>query len=113
MDPSRLKGFEHIIVPMWELIPRVVGESRFEQLSKDERIVRVPLKERPLTRTEFRDLLKQAEIEPSLDFDSDKILVGRFANLVYNWSDGPVTVRVPEQADDIMLAPYAYRLLSD
>jgi len=111
LDSSRLKEFEHIIVPMWDLMPRIVGESRFESLAKGRRVVRVPLKKRPLTRSEFRALLKESGVKTWLDFDSDGILAGRYANVVYNWDDKPIRVRVPEQEDEIELSPHGYTVL--
>jgi len=108
LDAARLKRFQHIIVPMWELIPKVVGKVRYRKLANDKRVVRIPLKEWALTRSEFRDVLKQAGIKTRLDFDSDKILAGRTHNLVYNWDEKPIQVRVPEREDDITLQPYQY-----
>lgn len=108
LDATRLKRFEHIIVPMWECIPQVIGEPRYRQLAKDERLVRISLKEWALTRSEFRELLKKVGIETGLDFDSDKILAGRTHNLLYNWGEEPIRVRLPEQKKQVELEPYQY-----
>ncbi|MCX6374445.1 MAG: hypothetical protein NTU88_00140, partial [Armatimonadetes bacterium] len=105
LDPSRLRAFEHIIVPMWDFMPRVLGKPRFEELSKDGRIIGIPLRDKALVRSEFRDLLVRHGVRTRLDFDSDLIVVGRCANLVYNWSDQPMSVRIPERRKPIEIGP--------
>lgn len=112
MEPSRLRRFRHIIVPMWDVMPEVIGRSNYERLNRDARVVKVPLKEWALTRTEFRELLNRAGISPKLDFDSDKALAGRVHNLIFNCGSEPVRVRVPERAEEIELGPNQYELLN-
>lgn len=111
LEPSRLSGFKHIIVPMWDYLPRVLGQSRYNALAKDARVLPIPMKDRALTRSEFREILKRAKIETFLDFDSDKILAGRTYNLVFNWDEQPIRVKVPERNDEIELRGYQYVFL--
>ena len=108
LDPKRLKGFAHVIVPMWDLTPNVLGEGRARELAKDGRIIGIPLRDKPLNRSEFRELLKKNGVRTKLDFDSDLIVVGRYANLVYSWYDQPISVRVPERAEPFALRPSEY-----
>jgi hypothetical protein len=96
---------------MWELMPKVLDEIAYHRLANDRRVVRIPLQEGALTRSEFREVLEQAGIQPRLDFDSEKILAGRTHNLIYNWGPEPITVRVPERDDAITLGPHEYRFL--
>jgi len=37
--------------------------------------------------------------------------VGRTANLVYNWTDGPLTVTVPGMPAPLDLGPHEYHLV--
>ncbi len=113
MQPHRLRRFQHIIVPMWDLMPLVIGNDAARALGKDRRVVKIPLKPRALTRSEFRAALQKAHVPTTLDFDADTILAGRTANLVYNWDDKPIQVQVPEQkTKKIDLKPYEYRVIS-
>jgi|GEM_PF-4604169 len=111
MDPVALKSYKRIIVPMWETIPRIVGQDRYKELSADKRVVGVPLKDGPLTRTEFRAILTKAGIKPQLEFDSDRVMAGRTANLVYNWDAAPIEVQIPGKADKIMLKSHEWKVL--
>jgi hypothetical protein len=108
MDRSRLKGFTHIIVPIWDYIPRIVGPSAYRSLEKDPRIVGIPAANRSLTRTEFRKILNNAAIPSQLDYDSDYSYVGRYGNMLYNRHNRAVTVKIPERNSDITLQPYQY-----
>jgi hypothetical protein len=73
----------------------------------------VLLKNAPFSRSEFRELLKTASVPILLDFDSDMILAGRYANLVYNWGKQPINVKVPERNESLRLKPYEYRFISE
>jgi hypothetical protein len=67
-----------------------------ERYSKDQRVIKVLLKNAPFSRSEFRELLKTASVPILLDFDSDMILAGRYANLVYNWGKQPINVKMAQ-----------------
>lgn len=110
-DMTRLRRFRHILVPMWDLIPRVVGERAASALASDPRVLGISLQEKPLTRSQFRDVLRTAGIPICLDFNSNSILASRTANLLYNWGETPIRVTVPEQHEPILLSPYVYRFV--
>lgn len=108
LEPARLASYQHIIVPMWDLMPSVLGQAEYERLSGDKRVLQVPLMKRPLKRSEFRKMLKSAGIEMLLDFDSEQILAGRTSNLVYNWDNKPIKVRMLDTNQEIELSGYQY-----
>ena len=109
LDPKRLRPYEHLLVPMWDLLDRVLDADSYRRLAADSRVVKIPLADRPLTRTALRAQLKQAGIAVRLDFDADTVLAGRSSRLVYNWTDAPLTVRVPEIAMPLTLAAHEFR----
>lgn len=111
LEPNRLKGFKHIIIPMWDSVPRIVGLDGFNKLSADKRIIGIPTKDGQITRTEFRNILTKARIKPLLDFDSDHILAGRTANMVYNWDASPIKVQIPSKSDKITLNAHEWIIL--
>ena len=74
-------------------------------------MVPIPLKSKPLRRSEFRDLLREHGIVIQLDFDKEQILAGRVDNLILNWSDQPLTVKIPEAGPPLLLQPMEYRFL--
>jgi hypothetical protein len=88
-----------------------VGQDRYKELSADKRVVGIPLKDGPLTRTEFRAILTKARIKPQLEFDSDRVMAGRTANLVYNWDAAPIEVQIPGKADKILLKSHEWMIL--
>jgi hypothetical protein len=94
LEPQRIDAYRFIIVPMWDIVPRIIGKGLAERYSKDRRVIKVLLKNAPFSRSEFRELLKIASVPISLDFDSDMILAGRYANLVYNWGRMPLHFRM-------------------
>jgi len=111
IDRNRLRSYKFLLVPMWDALPRILEGKTYRMLARDRRVVPLPLLDRPYTRTEFRDRLKLAGIPGRLDFDAETILAGRFANLVYNWTNRLTQVRIPESADPLNLAPHEYRLI--
>jgi hypothetical protein len=108
---ARLRRYTHIIVPMWDLMPQVLGEKAFAKLARDSRVIPTPLQNKPAPRSKFRELLKQHRIATRLDFDSEQILAGRVHNLIFNWSDQPLTLKVPESKQKLLLQPMEYRFL--
>lgn len=113
LEPDRLRPFQHIIVPLWDLMPVVLGERAFHRLARDPRIAPIPTGPRALTRKEFRRLLSQYKIPARLDFDSDRILAGRVNNLIFNWNDRPMTVEIPESRAALPLQPMAWRFIKE
>ncbi|MDB6124476.1 MAG: hypothetical protein JWQ71_3469 [Pedosphaera sp.] len=111
LSPSKLRRYHHIIIPMWNLMPQVLGEKFFAKLSHDSRIVPIPLKNEPLLRSEFRELLRRHGITPRLDFDNERILGGRVHNLILNWTDRPLIVKIPD-SQPLLLQPMEYHFLS-
>ncbi|MCW3051083.1 MAG: hypothetical protein JWN14_253, partial [Chthonomonadales bacterium] len=111
MDPKRLRSYKHLILPLWDVLERIVGTDAYRRLTTDKRVLKIPLLNRPLTRSELRAHLKQAGVSTRLDFDADTVLAGRTSNLVYNWTNAPLTVRVPESPSPLTLAAHAYKIL--
>ncbi len=109
--PNPAPDLKHLIVPLWDLLETVVGKATYASLSADPRLLPLPLLDRPYTRSEFRTKLQTAHIVPRLEVEEEKILAGRTANLVYNWNNMPITVRVPEQKTPIELGAHEYRFL--
>jgi hypothetical protein len=111
LDPQRLRPYRHLLLPLWDALDRVLGDAAYHRLAADRRVVRLPLLDRPYSRTEFRALLHRAGITPRLDFDADAVLGGRTANLVYNWNNAPLKVSVPEAPALLDLGPHEFRLI--
>jgi hypothetical protein len=111
VDPSRLRDYEHIVVPLWDFMPRVIGESKFEALKKDRRVIGISLHENALTRGEFGEILEKAGVKTFLDYGTGRIVAGRTANLIYNWDDQPIRVQVPERKDEVELGSHGYMFL--
>ncbi len=111
MDARRLRGYTHLILPMWEVLDRVLGIATFHRLANDKRVIRLPLMDRPYTRTELRARLTDAKLVLRLDFEADRILAGRTANLVYNWTNRPLTVTIPEAAATLNLTAHETRFV--
>ena len=111
MDPKRLRSYKHLILTLWDVLERIVGPDAYHRLTTDKRVVKIPLSDRPLPRSELRTHLKQAGVPTRLDFDADTVLAGRTSNLVYNWTNGPLTVRTQERSEPLTLAAHEYRLL--
>ena len=111
LDPRCLRRFHHIILPMADFLPVIVGDKTATRLARDSRVVPLPLQDRPVTRSAFREMLRQHQIPFRLNFDSDKILAGRIGNLIYNWGDQPLQVTLPEKKTDAALEPYGFLFL--
>ena len=90
---------------------RILDSEAYRRLSADRRVLKIPLADRPLTRTELRAHLNQAGVTPRLDFDAETVLAGRTSNLVYNWNNAPLTVRLPAHTEPLTLAAHEYRVL--
>lgn len=110
MNPQSLRPYKHLLLPLWDVLDRILPPEDYQRLTADSRVVKIPLANRPLTRTALRAQLKQARIPTRLDFDADTVLAGRVANLVYNWTNAPLTVRIPEQPTPLTLAAHEYRV---
>lgn len=111
LDMQRLRSYKHLIVPLWDMQEAILGADAYRLLAADKRVVKIPLSDKPLTRTALRTQLKQAGVIPRLDFDADTVLAGRVSNLVYNWTPNPLTVRIPEKKEPLALAAHEYQLL--
>ncbi len=111
LSPAALRRFHHIIVPMWNLMPQVLGEKRQAELARDSRIIPIPLKHEPESRSEFRELLRRQGIATRLDFEGEKIRAGRVNNLVFNWTDQPIKIKIPESDQQFLLQAMDYRFL--
>ena len=109
IDPARLEELHAIVKELHAGKSVEEVKPRFEELSKDGRIIGIPLRDKALVRSEFRDLLVRHGVRTRLDFDSDLIVVGRCANLVYSWYDRPISVRIPERRKPIEMGPSEYR----
>ena len=112
-NPKRLAAYHTIIVPLWDLIPRILGATVAGRLARDPRVIGIPTRDHPLTRSEMRSLLLSRHAPIRLDFGSQQILAGRTGNLVYNWDDRPLEVRVPELHAPLLLGPCAYRFVGN
>ena len=112
-NPKRLAAYHTIIVPLWDLIPRILGATVAGRLARDPRVIGIPTRDHPLTRSEMRSLLLSRHVPIRLDFGSQQILAGRTGNLVYNWDDRPLEVRVPELNAPLLLGPCAYRFVGN
>jgi hypothetical protein len=111
LAPRSLRPFKHIIIPLWDLMPVILDTKSWEQLSHDRRVVPIMSGKNRLTRSEFRRILRQAGITPRLDFASDLVLAGRVNNLIFNWSDQPVTVTLDDGKATARLAPMEFRVV--
>ncbi len=111
MDPHRLRPYKHLIVPLWDVLDRVLDADTYRRLAADKRVLKIPLADRPVPRTALRTQLKQAGLTARLDFDADTVLAGRISNLVYNWTNAPLTVSVPETPAPLTLGAHEYRIL--
>ncbi len=110
-DTRGLRDYRNVILPMWDVLERVLDRSSYDRLAQDPRVIRLPTLNRPYTRTELRAILAAAGVSVHLEFDSDRILVGRTGGLVYNWTNGPIRVSIPEAAALIELGAHEYRLV--
>jgi hypothetical protein len=110
--PGRLRRFRHIVVPMWDLMPDVLGEKVFTRLAHDPRLIPIPIGNQPIPRSKFRELLQAHGITPRLDFEGESIIGGRVQNLLLNWSDRPLSVKILENKQSLVLQPMEYRFLS-
>lgn len=106
-----LEPYSHIILPMSGQLERVLGQEKAQALLSDPRVIPIPQKDRPYTRAEMREILKRHGANIRLDFQQDQILAGRHGQVLYNWSNTPQTVAVPEQADPIHLSPHEFQVL--
>ena len=88
---------------------RVLDKPTFNRLAQDRRTIRLPLMERPYTRSELRARILSAGLVPRLDYDSDRILAGRTGDLVYNWTNGPLRVTISTASAPLDLAPHVTR----
>jgi hypothetical protein len=111
LDARELKRYRHIIVPLWDLMPEILGRKSYDRLAHDPRIVPVPSGTGPLTRSAFRELLRAHQIPTRLDFDSDLILAGRVNNLIFNWNDQPLPVKTGDGGPTLILQPMEYRFV--
>lgn len=112
LDPQRLARYRVIIVPLWDLLPRILGTQAAARLARDHRVIGIPTRDHPLARSEMRAILSR-RVPIRLDFASEKILAGRTSNLVYNWDDHPLEVRVPEVKHPLVLKPCEYRFIDE
>jgi hypothetical protein len=111
LEPSRLRSYRHLLLPMWDMLDRLVGGEAYRRLAADRRVVPLPLADRPYSRTEFRAFLLRAGIAPRLDFEADTVLAGRTANLVYNWTNAPLRVNAHDASAPLDLGPHEFRLV--
>ncbi|MGC8668476.1 MAG: hypothetical protein ACP5VE_10220 [Chthonomonadales bacterium] len=109
-NPATLKPYRLVVVPLWDLLPRILGQEGAARLARDPRVIGIPTQDHPLTRSQMRALLRN-RVPIRLDFDAEKILAGRTGNLVYNWDDHPIEVRVPEAREPLQLRPCEYRFI--
>lgn len=109
LDSRLLKSYTHLILPLWDVLDRILGQAAFDRLARDRRTIRLPVMDRPYTRSEFRERLGKSGLLPRLDFDSDRILAGRTEGLVYNWTNEPFKVTVEGGTKAIDLGPHEYR----
>ena len=93
MNPDRLKDFELIIVPMADVAPRFLGTSRAEELITGPRVLPIPLRSEPLTRSQLKSMLKSRGASVHFDYDGETPTAGRVNNLVFNWTPERITVR--------------------
>ncbi|MCW3098035.1 MAG: hypothetical protein JWL77_3653 [Chthonomonadaceae bacterium] len=111
LTPSRLRPYQHLILPLWDVLDRILTPDAYHRLTADKRVLRIPLADNPLPRTTLRTLLHNAGISPRLDFDADTVLAGRTSNLLYNWTNAPRTVRIQEKPEPLTLAAHEYQLI--
>lgn len=109
LDTATLRRFRHVIVPMWDFMPEILGANAFQRLAKDGRVVPIANATKPLARSEFRQILRVHGIDFNFDFDSEKILAGRVNNLIFNWNDEDQSVRADGRT--MMLKPMEYRFM--
>lgn len=113
LAPRALKKYRRIIIPLWDLMPEILDRKSYGQLARDPRVIPILSGDRSMTRSEFRELLRQYNVPIRLDFDSDKILAGRVNNLIFNWSDRPLTVQIPVENQPLLLQPMEYRFVTN
>jgi hypothetical protein len=111
LNPRELRRYKHIIVPLWDLMPLILDEKSAVRLAADRRVVPILTGTKQLPRSEFRDLLRRHQVPVQLDFDSEKILAGRINNLIVNYNDKPLPVRIGDNAASIILQPAEFRFL--
>jgi hypothetical protein len=93
LDPKRLRTYAFIILPMSDQMPRVLGPKRAAELLADLRVLAIPLRDAPVKRSEFREMLAKKHIPISFDYDGETCVAGRVNNLIFNWTAKPIKVR--------------------
>jgi len=112
-DPKLLGTFKLILLPMSDQMPRVLGPRRASELLADPRVLAIPLRDKPVPRSEFRKMLKAKRAPIAFDYDGETSIAGRANNLIFNWTADPVKVRALWKGAwrELELGPDAYEVL--
>lgn len=113
LDPKCLRDFKLIVLPMSDQMLRILGPKCAAELASDPRVLAIALRNEPIKRTEFREMLAKKRAPVMFDYDGDTTTAGRVNNLVFNWTAAPIKVRALGQGkwQEIELGADDYRVL--
>lgn len=112
-DPACLDAYELVLLVAANRLDVALGEAAARSLHSRPHVRRVDYEGNPPTRSGIRDLLVEAGIPLYLDHDGEDPLAGRVNNVLFNFGNAPVRVRLAgrDGVETVALGAHEVRVL--